>query len=233
MLRTPKWCRFPPRRAGPASRNHPFRNLPPPGAKPPAWRPASISSRVAAPAATSTAPVAWQQPPQAGYSPPPPHAAYPPQYAQQPAAGWQPPPAVQRKAPPTWLLGLGFAVIFVIVLGGVYYGIQHFGVSAAEKAGLENPSNPSRQKVTNPLQKYVEVTGIRMMTENKKPVAKFVVVNHSTADIADLQASVTLWASTSRSEEDYGRLLRLPIPNLAAGELTELAGPAQDEAEDV
>ncbi len=99
---------------------------------------------------------------------------------------------------------VGVAVALLLVGGGVWYAMQSSGSagSPAEKAGVENPSNASRQKVSNPLQKYVEVVGLRMINENKKPVAKFVVVNHSSAEISDLAASVTLWASTSRSEED-------------------------------
>ena len=91
-------------------------------------------------------------------------------------------------------MGVGFAAAFIGVGLIVVFGVMHFGSSTnkAEKAGLVNPASPSEQKVTNPMQKYVEVVGIRMVSENKKPVAKFVVVNHSNSEIAELQANVTL-----------------------------------------
>lgn len=56
--------------------------------------------------------------------------------------------------------------------------------------------------MASPYQKYVEIVGVRMITEDKKPVAKFVVVNHSAAEIDNLEANVKLLASTSHSDED-------------------------------
>jgi hypothetical protein len=127
---------------------------------------------------------------------------------------------------PTWLMTLGVAVILLLVGGAAYYVINRSpGGNTAEKAGLENPSNPSRQKVANPLQKYVEVVGLRLINENKKPVAKFVVVNHSAAEITDLAANVTLWASTSRSEEDSVGSFSFKLPSIAANSSKDMTEP--------
>ena len=176
-------------------------------------------------------------PPQQNWPPPPPYGQPQPHPAQSHPAqshpaqthpaqshpSWSAPP---HKAPiPTWLLGLGFTAAFLLVGAGLYFGIQRYGhTNAQEKAGLENPANPSQQKVSNPLQKYVEVVGIRMVTQDKKPAARFVVVNHSTAEIANLAANVTLWASTSRSEEDSVGSFSFNLGSLgpnAGKELTE------------
>ena len=119
-------------------------------------------------------------------------------------------------------MGVGFAAAFMVIFALVYFAVQHFGGSAAEKAGVENPANASRQKVSNPLQKSVEVGGLRMMTENKAPVVKFVVVNHSSAEIADLAATVTLWASTSRSEEDSIGSFKFAIPSIGPNESKDM-----------
>lgn len=118
-----------------------------------------------------------------------------------------------------------------ILLGALFYlGIQHYGrTNPAEKAGVENPANPSRQKVSNPLQKYVEVVGLRMITQDKKPVAKFVVVNHSGAEISDLTANVTLWASTSRSEEDSVGTFSFQLGSLGPNESKELTEPLKSK----
>lgn len=170
-------------------------------------------------------------PPQPQYAPPPP-PQYPPQYAQQPPApapapaAWTLPP--ERTGPPMWMMIVGSALAFLLVIGGIYWAVQHFSGGSstpAEKAGLENPADASKQKVSNPLQKYVEVVGIRMLSEKGKPVAKFVVVNHSAADISNLQANVTLWASTSRSEEDSVGSFSFDIGNLAANESKEMTEP--------
>jgi hypothetical protein len=127
---------------------------------------------------------------------------------------------------PTWLLGVIFAVGFIALGAAVLYGLGHFGrTNTAEKAGLENPANPSQQKVTNPMQKFVEVVGIRMLSENKKPVAKFVVVNHSNSEISGLEANVTLWASTSRSEEDSVGSFSFKVGSLGPGASKDLTEP--------
>ncbi len=121
---------------------------------------------------------------------------------------------------------LAFTLAFVGLFAVVYYGIQRFSRSnPAERAGLENPSNASQQKVSNPLQKYVEVVGIRMMAENKKPVAKFVVVNHSNAEITGLAANVSLWASTSRSEEDAVGTFSFKVNSLPGNGSQEVTAP--------
>jgi hypothetical protein len=127
---------------------------------------------------------------------------------------------------PTWVIFVASTLAFLGIGAGGYYWIQRSGhTNVVEKAGLENPANPSQQKVTNPLEKYVEVVGIRMMTENKKPVAKFVVVNHSNTEIPDLQANVTLWASTSRSEEDSVGSFSFKLKDLPASGSQEMTQP--------
>ena len=122
-------------------------------------------------------------------------------------------------------MGVGFAAAFIAIFGIVYFAVQRFGGAAAEKAGVENPANASRQKVSNPLQKSVEVVGLRMLSDKKQPVVRFVVVNHSAAEIADLAATVTLWASTSRSEEDSIGSFKFSIPNLGPNESTDMTVP--------
>lgn len=121
---------------------------------------------------------------------------------------------------------VGFAVAFLLLGGGLYYYVERSGNNnPAEKAGLQNPSVASKQKVSNPLQKYVEVVGIRMMTENKRPVAKFIVINHSGTEIDNLAANVTLWASTSRSEEDSVGSFNFKVDSIGPDDSKELTEP--------
>ena len=124
-------------------------------------------------------------------------------------------------------MGVGFAVAFIAIGAAIIFGVQRAGHSASpvEKAGLENPANPSQQKVTNPLQKYVEVVGIRLVTEKQKPVAKFLVVNHSSGEIAELEANVNLWASTARSDEDAIGSFSFKVSGLAAEASQEITAP--------
>jgi hypothetical protein len=123
-------------------------------------------------------------------------------------------------------VAVGFAAALLLLGGSIYYFfLRAPGGTSAEKAGLENPSNASHQKVSNPLQKYVEVVGVRMLTEDKKPVAKFVVVNHSATEIDGLSANVTLWASTSRSEEDSVGSFSFKLPEIGANSSMDLKAP--------
>src|SRR5580704_786071 len=159
-------------------------------------------------------PAGQAPPPQPGQSapmptaPPQPYAQAPPAYAQAPPAYPQPPAYQQQPAPyppvpgfmqqapppargitlPPWLMSIVFAVLFLVVGAGLFFGIKHFSGSgeasasappaAAEKAPVSAAASKGGQ--ANMLQKYVEVVGVRL-TENskKKPEVRFVVVNHS------------------------------------------------------
>jgi hypothetical protein len=124
---------------------------------------------------------------------------------------------------PTWLMGLLFAVAIITLFAGGYYLIERRGGSTDK--GLENPSSASKQKLSNPLQKYIEVVGIRIVTDKKGQMAKFVVVNHSGVEMADLAADVTMWASTSRSEEDAVGTFSFKVDSIGANESKEVSAP--------
>ena len=163
----------------------------------------------------------WQ--PQAPPPPPPQQAAYPPpDYAAQ--AAWPP----QKQGPPTWLVGGGVAVGLLLVLGLAYYWLQPStgksgaGDKAPEKAAV---AAGAPEKGGNPLQKYVEVVGLRLVTQDKKPVAKFVVVNHSTGEIIGLEANVTVWASTKRSEEDSVGSFSFKAPSVGPNGSVDVTAP--------
>lgn len=119
------------------------------------------------------------------------------------------------------------AIGFLILLGGAYYFMSK--PATAPAAATDKPpasaSSGTAQKVTNPLQKYVEVVGLRMISEGKDPVAKFVVVNHSSGELRDLAANVKLWASTSRSEEDSVGTFSFKLPKIGPNESKELTSP--------
>ena len=137
----------------------------------------------------------YPQPPQPPY---PPHAQYPPQYA--------PPPAPPRRAGlPTWLLTAAFTLAFVGLVGGIYWlvGSSRGGQAAGPPSNIENPAAKPVAK-TSPVQKYVEISGIRFTEDAKKKNigVKFLVTNHSDADLSGLAGNVTVWARTNKSEEE-------------------------------
>jgi hypothetical protein len=114
----------------------------------------------------------------------------------------------------------------LIVFGGVYYFfLRTPGTSLSDKAAAASPANAPQQNVTNQYQKFVEVVGVRMVTQDKKAVAKFVVVNHSGTEIDNLAANVTLRASTSRSDEDPVGTFSFKVPEIGPNESKDLTEP--------
>jgi hypothetical protein len=181
--------------------------------------------QAAPPPPADLAPQPPSHPPQAGpqhyaqpsqvpppeYQQPPQNYQQPPQYYQQPP---QPPPPQYYQAPapkgglnlPIWLM----TIVFALALAGVVFGILwavstnrgSAGSGPAPIASVENPAAKPGVK-TNQLQKYIEVSGVRFVLDAKKKVAaKFVLVNHSEADINGLGGNVTIWGRTQKSEED-------------------------------
>jgi len=129
------------------------------------------------------------------YTPPDVATLPPPQYAAPPA----------RAGLPTWLLTFLFAFAFVGVGAGVYFAVHYFrgGTEAASVPVATVPvKSPAK---ANPLQKYVEVAGLRFVENPKHETeARFVVVNHSGADITDLAGTVNLLGRAGKSEEEAG-----------------------------
>jgi hypothetical protein len=153
----------------------------------------------------------------------------PPAYAPPAVA---PLPAVQYAAPPphaglpTWLLAILFAFAFVGVGAGVYFAVQYFrGGTQAASTPVETPAARNQLK-QNPLQKYVEVSGIRFVeTPQHQTEARFVVVNHSGADITDLAGTVNIWGRTAKSEEEAAGSFSFKMPSLKPYESKEVVAP--------
>ena len=174
------------------------------------------------------------QPPPSGphgapAAPPAPPAYAPPAYA--PPAVKPLPPAQYAVAPPhaglpTWLLAILFAFAFVGVGAGVYFAVQYFrGGTQAASTPVETVPAKNQLK-QNPLQKYVEVSGIRFVeTPKHQTEARFVVVNHSGADITDLAGTVNIWGRTAKSEEEAAGNFSFKMPSLKPYESKEAVAP--------
>jgi hypothetical protein len=99
------------------------------------------------------------------------------------------------------------------------------GPAAAPPIALENPAMRGQAK-TSRLQKFIEVTGVRLIQDpNKKIQARFLLINHSGAEIGDLAANVTIWGRTSRSDEESIGTFGLKAPSLGPYEAKELSAP--------
>lgn len=150
------------------------------------------------------------QPQQPTYPPQQPHPqqAYPPPgqsfLGQVNMGPYQPPPPPARRGLPTWLMTIVFTLAFLGLVGGIYWliGYMKGGGAGSPSATVESPAAKPGAK-QNPYQKFIEISGVRFTVDaKKKPVVKFVVINHSGADILGLAGNVTIWGRTQKSEEE-------------------------------
>jgi len=191
------------------------------------------AAQAAAGAPPPPQPAAEPAPPPA-YVPPPPQAQpyYPP--APQPPAQpyYAPLPPLLRIRPqhsglPIWLLAVVFAFAFVGLGAGVYWVVQALRGSnqaATPSINVESPAAKAGAK-TNPLQRYIEVSGLRFTQDaKKKTIAKFVLINHSEADLTGLAGNVTIWGRTQKSEEDAQGTFSFTT-NLGPLESKEMSAP--------
>jgi hypothetical protein len=165
----------------------------------------------AEPAPPTSAEVAPSAPPSVAA---PAVAAAPPQVPPVQMLAYGPPPP--RAGMPTWLLTILFAFAFAGLGAGVYWAINYFrgGAAATASVPVETAAvkGPGKE---HPLQKYVEVTGIRFLENAKHDIeARFVVVNHSGADISDLAGTVNIWGRTAKSEEEAAGSFQFKMPSL-------------------
>jgi len=208
--------------------------------------PADTAGSPLGPAAPPQAPLQPAPPP--AYAPQPPSAPPmyqqpqpPPMYQQQqpqPPMYQQPPPMYQQPQPqapgyylpqpnqglklPTWLMAIFFALAFLGVGLGLYWLLGPRG-QPKPAATVESAAAKPGAKV-NPIQKFIEVTGVRFLGSSKGPIVRFVVINHSDSDIVGLAGNVTIWGRTQKSEEDAVGTFTFSV-SLAAQESKELEMP--------
>jgi hypothetical protein len=176
-------------------------------------------------------PASPAQPQQQYYAPPPqahqpqqPYPAPPPYYAPQPA-----PAAHKVMSLPIWLMTILFALAIGGVVGAIYWLLPanrgSAGTGPTPTATVESPAAKPGAK-TNPLQKFIEVSGVRFVQDEKKKgtLAKFVIINHSESEIGGLAGNVTIWGRTQKSEEDAQGTFSFTT-NLGPYESKEISAP--------
>lgn len=128
---------------------------------------------------------------------------------------------------PVWLMTILFALAIGGAVGGIYW-LMSRGSSGTNSpsATVESPAaKPGAQ--THPLQKFIEITGVRFVPDPKKKdgtLVKFLIVNHSDSDISGLAGNVTVWGRTQKSEEDAQGTFSFST-SLGPNEYKELSEP--------
>lgn len=151
--------------------------------------------------------------------PPAPVVEYKPEPPVSAPTPW--PPPEEQAGKPAWLVGVLAFVGVLALLGLVYLLMGSHGSSSAK--------NAAAQQTTNPLQKAIEVVGIRIVGEKGSESVKFLVVNHEDVEVNDLSANVTLWASTQRSEEDSVGTFTFHADSLGPDDSKELSAPLKTD----
>ncbi len=137
--------------------------------------------------------------------------------------------AVPARKLPSWMMAVLSAAGFIVVAFGVFWVIKYFSepgqAAPTTPITMEKPAAASKGKI-HPLQKYIEIVGLRLTEENNKNAkARFVVVNHSGAEIADLAAQVMLSTRSAKSGDDAIGSFSFKIGSLGAYESKELSVP--------
>lgn len=86
-----------------------------------------------------------------------------------------------------------------------------------------------KQQTTNPLQKYIEVVGVRLISSKGGHTVKFLVVNHAAVELTDLSAGVNLFANTQRSEEDTVGTFTFHLDSIGPNESKEMTAPLKTD----
>ena len=209
----------------------------------PVATPAPVAAPVAPPvAAPIPMPVAYPNVP-----PPQPEAVPPPEMRRPPkpagvlfggeadsSAPMAPPyanaPYVAGPAPaggmPSWLI----AVLSLIGVGVVCYGAYAFltrgsSPSTATKKGASEVQI-SQTESRNPVAKFVEVVGFRIVEDRGKATLKFLVVNHSSGEIGGFDLEVKIRTKNAKPEEAPLFTVKAPIRSIGPWESKDFTVPA-------
>jgi len=114
-------------------------------------------------------------------------------------------PQAPKRGFPVWLAFVLSAIAIAATMGAVYWAVNyaHGGGSGSAAAVASPAAKPSA--AASALQKFIEVSSVRFLEDPKdkeKVIVKFVLTNHSEAELNGLAGNVAIWASTGRSEED-------------------------------
>jgi hypothetical protein len=116
--------------------------------------------------------------------------------------------------------GIAVAVIF-----GVVKLLSKSGPSSdSTTAALQQSAAASDS--SNPYAKYLEVTGVRIVEDEKHQAqAHLLVVNHSTADLPDLELQVAIGTTTAKAGEDPLAVVTVKTGTVPANGSKDVSAP--------
>jgi hypothetical protein len=129
----------------------------------------------------------------------------------------------------SWFVTVMVALMLSAVAGSAFYFLVMPRIVADAKPAAtpaEAATVPAPVKSTNPLARFVEVTGFRIVVDSsKKSEVQYLVVNHSDADIANANVFVTLHGAKAGSPTVCR--FSFKIPSLAPFEAKQMSSPIE------
>ena len=125
---------------------------------------------------------------------------------------------------PAWLVTI---VVFMGLIGAGYafYALvlNKHGASAASHGESEAPPAPAAAAKPDhrDLSKNLEAAGVRIVEENRRPTIRLMLVNHSSADLADLKGTVLL---TTEGQKEVA-VIPFSLASLGAYETKDISAP--------
>jgi hypothetical protein len=96
-------------------------------------------------------------------------------------------------------------------------------------ASLESPAAATQEApvagAPHRLNKYLEVSGVRIVEEGRKPVVKLTVVNHSAAELTDISGVVELHTTAEKAGSTPLGQVPLKVASIGAYESKDVSIP--------
>lgn len=131
----------------------------------------------------------------------------------------------EKSGLPTWLMAILFAVGLIVLIGGVYWLVD--GSKSSSSSASNASATPAKAVSSDPLTAAVEVTGIRFIDDPKhkdKVLVRFLVVNHSSADLNGITVDVQCFAGGQKNAASQMGEFKF-VDNLAPYQSHEVSVP--------
>jgi hypothetical protein len=148
-------------------------------------------------------------------------------------------PSRATSGTPGWALALVFfiAILSMGTLGFVAYRyLSHRGEPLTPgplvpgRRPLPTDEATSATLSANVLNKYIEVTGLRLLEENPKNLqVAFVIVNHASAPLTDIAGTVTIRPITAKADGESVGTFNFRLPELRPYESKDMRAPLQSK----
>jgi hypothetical protein len=94
----------------------------------------------------------------------------------------------------------------------------------AAKQGTPEVTGPATTTSKHPLAKYIELAGFRLVESKPGELeVKFVAVNHSEADLGDLELTIRLRTTAAKPEDPPVAEFKAKVPSLGPLEIRDIS----------